>query len=43
MIQEEKRLLKAKNSPSSYLFINEPYKWENLFQSIVREVIKEER
>ena len=37
---EEKRLLKANKSPGSYLFIYEPYKWENLYQSIIREVIK---
>tara|TARA_Y100001968_G_C19410192_1_gene745850 strand:+ start:1364 stop:1870 length:507 start_codon:yes stop_codon:yes gene_type:complete len=29
-------------SPASILFKNEPYKWENLFQSIIREIINGE-
>ncbi len=34
------RLLKLNpNEPASALFRNEPYKWENLYQSIVRNVI----
>ncbi len=38
---EQNRILKAnKDSKAVYLFIKEPYKWENLFQSIVREIIK---
>jgi len=38
---EAKRLLKAnRESPASYLFKAEPYKWENLYQSIIREIIK---
>ena len=37
---EKKRLLKINsNEPASTLFRNEPYKWENLFQSVVRNVI----
>tara|TARA_B100000700_G_scaffold217783_1_gene239606 strand:- start:1534 stop:2010 length:477 start_codon:yes stop_codon:yes gene_type:complete len=37
---ENKRLLKLNpNEPASYLFRNEPYKWENLYQSILRNVI----
>ena len=37
---EMNRLLIAKkDSPALYLFENEPYKWEILFQSIVREII----
>ena len=37
---ENERLLKANNeSPASFLFTKEPYKWENLYQSIVREII----
>ena len=40
-IDNNKRLLLLnKNSPASSLFEKEPYKWENLFQSIVREIIK---
>ena len=44
---EEKRLLKL-NSDRNYeagslLFETEPYKWEILYQSIVREVIKNEK
>ncbi len=36
---EEKRLLKANSdSKAFYLFEQEPYKWENLFQSIIREI-----
>ena len=38
---EKKRLLKLNsNEPASTLFRNEPYKWENLFQSVVRNVIR---
>ena len=38
---ESKRLLKINPlEPASNLFKNEPYKWENLYQSILREVIK---
>ena len=38
---EKKRLLKINSSePASNLFRNEPYKWENLFQSVVRNVIR---
>ena len=38
---EKKRLLKVNsNEPASTLFRNEPYKWENLYQSIVRNVIR---
>ncbi len=37
---ENKRLLKLNpNEPASNLFRNEPYKWENLYQSILRNVI----
>ncbi|AAQ00492.1 MULTISPECIES: hypothetical protein [Prochlorococcus] len=37
---EKERLLKANpKSKASDLFIKEPYKWENLFQSISREII----
>ena len=37
---ENNRLLKINlEEPSSILFRNEPYKWENLYQSIVRNVI----
>ena len=37
---EKKRLLKLNsNEPASILFRNEPYKWENLYQSVVRNVI----
>ena len=37
---EKKRLLKLNlDEPASTLFKNEPYKWENLYQSIVRNVI----
>jgi len=40
-LDESNRLLKSnKNSPAKYLFEKEPYKWENLYQSIVREIIK---
>ncbi len=39
--QEAKRLLMANNeSPAVSLFSNEPYKWEILYQSIVREIVK---
>ena len=38
---EKKRLLKINsNEPASTLFRNEPYKWENLYQSVVKNVIK---
>jgi len=38
---EKQRLLKLnKKEPASNLFKNEPYKWENLYQSIVRNVIR---
>ena len=38
---EKKRLLKINaNEPASNLFRNEPYKWENLYQSVVRNVIR---
>ena len=38
---EQKRVLKANlDSKAVYLFKEEPYKWENLFQSISREIIK---
>ncbi len=37
---EKQRLLKLnKKEPASNLFRNEPYKWENLYQSILRNVI----
>ena len=37
---EIKRLLKSNpDSNAIYLFREEPYKWENLFQSITREII----
>ncbi len=37
---EEKRLLKGNfDSKAIYLFEKEPYKWENLFQSISRQII----
>tara|TARA_Y100001968_G_scaffold27483_1_gene21438 strand:+ start:1076 stop:1552 length:477 start_codon:yes stop_codon:yes gene_type:complete len=37
---EEKRLLKLNSKePASILFRNEPYKWENLYQSVVKNVI----
>ncbi len=37
---EEKRLLKLNsNEPASNLFLYEPYKWENLYQSVVKNVI----
>jgi len=37
---ENKRLLKInKMEPASSLFRNEPYKWENLYQSVLRNVI----
>tara|TARA_B100000700_G_scaffold254811_1_gene287234 strand:+ start:8661 stop:9137 length:477 start_codon:yes stop_codon:yes gene_type:complete len=43
--QDEKadkiRLLKINsNEPASNLFRNEPYKWENLYQTIIRNIIK---
>ena len=38
---EKKRLLKINsNEPASTLFRNEPYKWENLYQSVLKNVIK---
>ncbi len=38
---EKKRLLKSNTkSPAAYLFQEEPYKWENLYQCIAREVLK---
>ena len=38
---EKKRLLKINsNEPASTLFRNEPYKWENLYQSVVRNIIR---
>ncbi len=38
--EEKKRLLKINSKePASNLFRNEPYKWENLYQSILRLVI----
>jgi len=38
---EKKRLLMLNSSePASNLFRNEPYKWENLYQSVVRNVIR---
>ena len=38
---ERKRLLIANHqSKAVALFINEPYKWENLYQSIVREIAR---
>ena len=38
---DKKRLLKLNsNEPASTLFRNEPYKWENLYQSVVRNVIR---
>ena len=39
-MDERNRLLIAnKDSPALYLFEKEPYKWEILFQSIIREII----
>ena len=39
-IDEKKRLLKLNpKEPASNLFRNEPYKWENLYQSILRNII----
>jgi len=38
---EKERLLKLNsNEPASNLFRNEPYKWENLYQSVVRNIIR---
>ena len=38
---ENKRLLKLNSKePASNLFRNEPYKWENLYQSVLRNVIR---
>ena len=38
---EKKRLLKLNPiEPASNLFRHEPYKWENLYQSVVRNVIR---
>ena len=40
-LENKKRISKAnQNSPASALFVKEPYKWENLYQSILRELIK---
>ncbi len=40
-IEESKRLLKINAiEPASNLFKNEPYKWENLYQTIVRQIIR---
>ena len=37
---EKKRLLKLNSKePASNLFRNEPYKWENLYQSVLKNVI----
>ena len=39
-IDESKRLLKLNSKePASTLFRNEPYKWENLYQSVLNNVI----
>ena len=39
-IDEKKRLLKLNSKePASNLFRNEPYKWENLYQCVLRNVI----
>jgi len=41
---EKARLSKASQSSSaSYLFKEEPYKWENLYQSITREIARGDR
>ena len=38
---ENKRLLKLNSKePASNLFRNEPYKWENLYQSVLRNVFR---
>ena len=38
---EKKRLLMLNlNEPASNLFRTEPYKWENLYQSVVRNVVR---
>ena len=38
---ENKRLLKLNpKEPASNLFRNEPYKWENLYQSVLRNVVR---
>ena len=38
---EKKRLLKLNSKePASNLFRNEPYKWENLYQSVLKNVIR---
>ena len=40
-IDEKERLLKLNSKePASNLFRNEPYKWENLYQSVVRNVMR---
>tara|TARA_Y100001968_G_C19402520_1_gene741806 strand:+ start:1337 stop:1831 length:495 start_codon:yes stop_codon:yes gene_type:complete len=40
-IEEQKRLLLInKDNPASQLFKDEPYKWESLYQSIVREIYR---
>ena len=42
--QNQKRLLKAnENNSAASLFINEPYKWEVLFQSILIEIDRGEK
>ncbi len=39
--EERKRLLKLNPmEPASNLFKNEPYKWENLYQTIVRQIMR---
>ena len=39
--EENKRLLKLNPmEPAANLFKNEPYKWENLYQSIVRKIMR---
>ncbi len=39
--EEKKRLLKLNPmEPAANLFKNEPYKWENLYQSIVRKIMR---
>ena len=40
-LEESNRLLKLNSKePAANLFKNEPYKWENLYQSIVRKIIR---
>lgn len=39
--QNQKRLLKAnENNSAASLFINEPYKWEVLFQSVLIQIVR---